>query len=388
MTYKKTDLIIGIDASNLRRGGGVTHLVELLEAAEPEKYGISKVVVFCSTQLFNVLPEKTWLHKVTPTDLDCGLIKRIYWQRFKLAFAARSFSCDIIFAPGGAYASGVKPFVTMSRNMLPFEWRELRRYGLSFLAFKLLTLRFVQSRTFKKADGIIFLTEYARKGVLKITGDLSAKIVTIPHGLNSRFLMKPKIQRPISTYNSEDMYRLLYVSIIDQYKHQWRVVEAVASLRMEGIPISLELVGPSYGPALSKLKAAIDKFDGDGRWVNYHGSIPFQDLHRHYARADLGLFASTCENMPNILLETMASGLPIACSIRGPMPEILGAAGVYFDPEKPSDIAKAVRSLIYSTKARRGLAHESYNRAAQFSWKICADKTFAFLAAMAENPQN
>ena len=58
------------------------------------------------------------------------------------------------------------------------------------------------------------------------------------------------------------------------------------------------------------------------------------DLHQKYLDADLGLFASSCENMPNILLETMGAGLPIACSNRQPMPEILKNGGEYFDPEK------------------------------------------------------
>jgi glycosyltransferase involved in cell wall biosynthesis len=50
--------------------------------------------------------------------------------------------------------------------------------------------------------------------------------------------------------------------------------------------------------------------------------------------------------MPNILLEAMAAGLPIACSNRGPMPEVLGTAGLYFNPENPAEIACAIRTVI------------------------------------------
>ena len=38
--------VIGIDASNLRRGGGITHLVELISATKPELYNIAKVVAW------------------------------------------------------------------------------------------------------------------------------------------------------------------------------------------------------------------------------------------------------------------------------------------------------------------------------------------------------
>lgn len=375
-------LVIGIDATNLRRGGGVTHLIELLSAAEPEKHGIARVVVFGGRQQLAKLPDRVWLEKINPPELDSGLFKRTLWQRFRLADSARASACDVLFAPGGSYSANFHPVVTMSRNMLPFEWAELRRYGWSGLALKLLLLRWVQSQTFHRVDGMIFLTEFARQGVLKVTGPLSADTTIIPHGLNSRFQIAPKAQQPISAYSHAKPYRVLYVSIIDQYKHQWHVVEAVADLRQEGIPVTLDLVGPAYPPALARLQETLSRLDPEGSWARYHGPIPFEALHQYYAHADAGLFASSCENMPNILLETMASGLPVACSNRGPMPEVLGDAGVYFDPEQPHDIARALRELLDSPQFRTELARASYERAQQFSWQRCADETFKFLASV------
>ena len=87
--------------------------------------------------------------------------------------------------------------------------------------------------------------------------------------------------------------------------------------------------------------------------------------------------------MPNILLETMASGLPVACSNRGPMPEVLGDAGVYFDPEQPQEIERALRKLIESPVLRSEMAKASYERSLQFTWERCATETFAFLAQTA-----
>ena len=376
--------MIGIDATNLRRGGGVTHLSELLTAVEPKKHGIVKVVVFGGKQTLAKLPVQAWLEKINPPALDGGLLSRTFWQRFKLAEFTRTAGCDLLFVPGGSYSANFHPVVTMSRNMLPFEWAELRRYGWSRLALKLLFLRWVQSRTFHRSDGLIFLTEYARQGVLKVTGDLSATTTIIPHGLNSRFQIIPKTQQPISVYTHKKPYRILYVSIIDQYKHQWHVVEAVEALRREGIPVSLDLVGPAYPPALARLRTALAQFDPVGNWASYHGPIPFEELHQRYAEADAGLFASSCENMPNILLETMASGLPIACSNRGPMPEVLGDAGVYFDPENPRDIARALRQLLDSSEIRTELTNASFERVQKFSWQRCADETFKFLASVVE----
>ena len=376
-------LTIGIDAANLRGGGGITHLVEFLRVAQSTLHGIERVVVWGGTPTLKVLDNRPWLDKRTPPALDKGLLQRTLWQRYSLSQAARDAGCDVLFVPGGSYAGNFHPVVTMSRNLLPFEVRELLRYGWSLLTLKLLLLRLVQSRSFRKTDGVIFLTEYARDVVLRVTGKLRGQTCIVPHGINPRFNKAPKLQRAIAEYDNAHPYRVLYVSIIDQYKHQWHVVEAVAALRKQGFPIVLDLVGPAYPAALKRLNQTIDRVDAERRWVqHYHGAIPFNELHLRYAEADLGLFASSCENMPNILLETMASGLPIACSNRGPMPEVLGQAGVFFNPEQPEDIVRALHELINSPKTRKRLARASYERVQQYSWLRCADETFRFLVGV------
>jgi glycosyltransferase involved in cell wall biosynthesis len=372
-------LTIGVDATNLLRGGGVTHLVELLRSAQPNDFGINRVVIWGGQATLNALDDRPWLDKRNPRALDKGLLQRMLWQRYRLSQEARNAGCDVLFVPGGSYAGNFHPVVTMSRNMLPFEWRELKRYGWSLLTLKLLLLRLIQSRSYRNADGLIFLTNYARQAVLGITGGLRAKTMIIPHGLNTRFKHAPKPQHAITDYDEANPYHVLYVSIIDEYKHQWHVVEAIASLRQEGFPVVLDLVGPAYPSALKRLSETIARQGENQSWVFYHGVIPFNDLHLCYSKADLGLFASSCENMPNILLETMASGLPIACSNRGPMPEILGVGGIYFDPEKPADIMRALHELISSQQLRAQLAQMSYQRAQHYSWERCAKETFQFL---------
>lgn len=380
-------LVVGIDATNLRGGGGVTHLIELLTATVPEKHGIGRVVVWGGEQTLAKLPDRSWLEKINPAALNRGLLRRTWWQRFSLSRAAQVAQCDVLFVPGGSYAGHFRPFVTMSRNLLPFEWQELRRFSGSPTFFKLLLLRYAQSRSYQGADGVIFLTEYARQAVQNVTRKVVGKTATIPHGLNHRFQINPRDQRPIGEYTESNPYRLLYVSIINHYKHQWHVVEAVHALRAEGLPIVLELVGPSYRPALTRLQAVITRLDPEGHWVHCHGAVPYEALHQIYAQADLGIFASSCENMPNILLETMAAGLPVACSNRGPMPEVLGNAGLFFDPENPDDIAQALRKFIFSPELRSEKAKASFERAKQFSWERCTGQTFSFLAAVAQGHQ-
>jgi glycosyltransferase involved in cell wall biosynthesis len=373
-------MIIGIDASNIRDGGGVTHLVELLGEIRPSDYNFTSVYLWSNKKTLDKVEDKDWLVKCNPPVLEKGLIHRMYWQRFKLSDLARSKNCVLLFAPGGAYAGNFHPVVTMSRNLLPFEWKELFRYGFSSKMLKMIFLRITQSHSFQIADGLIFLTEYAKHAVTKVVSISDKKSTIIPHGINGRFFESPREQLPIKQYSKAKPFRLLYVSVIEMYKHQWNVAEAVMLLRNTGIPIVLDLVGPSYPPALKKLKIKLLMIDPKNEVINYHGPISHFDLHKKYAESNLCVFASSCENMPNILLEGMASGLPIACSELGPMPEVLGNAGVYFNPLDSNDIARAINTLIDSPKLRTELSQLSFERVKQFSWDRCAQETFRFFS--------
>ena len=107
---------------------------------------------------------------------------------------------------------------------------------------------------------------------------------------------------------------------------------------------------------------------------------PQQELPNHLAQADLFIFASGCENMPNTLVEAMAVGLPIACSNRGPMPEVLADGGVYFDPEDADSIAEAIEQIVQSPALRLAIAQRAKVLSQQYNWKRCADETWAFVA--------
>lgn len=376
-------MILGIDASNLRGGGGVTHLSELLRAGHAPEQGFDQVIVWGGTSTLELIEDRSWLRKVDEPLLSRPLPFRTLWQRFGLGRLAHLAGCDVLLVPGGSYNASFRPYVTMSRNMLPFEWQELLRYGWDWRTIKMILLRRVQSRTFRNAEGLIFLTDYAHIQVMKVIKHTSAKLAIIPHGINDRFFKVPHKQLPISQFSLESPFRILYVSTIDMYKHQWHVADAVAQLRADGLPVTLDLIGPAYPPALRRLQSVLGQLDPSGDFIQYRGKVSYSSLHNFYAEADMFVFASSCENMPNTLLEGMAAGLPIACSKCGPMPEILGDGGVYFDPEQPQHIAAILRQMVNDPLLRYRLAVRANERAKEFTWTDCANQTFRFLAQVA-----
>jgi glycosyltransferase involved in cell wall biosynthesis len=369
---------VGIDASSIRAGGGVTHLIELLRSGSIEETGVERVTVWGHRALLDRIEPRPWLHLFPQTELERGLASRVLWQAARLSALAEQHA-DVLLVPGSLYGGRFHPVVTMSRNLLPFEPEERRRYGLSYVGARLALLERLQGRTFRRSDGVIFLTQYHLETVLGRLGKLSAATAVINHGINAQFLQPPRPQHPVSAYSEERPYRLVYTSIVDLYKHQWNVVEAVGLLRQQGYPVALELIGNGYGPALEKLRAVIAKVDPNGRFVTYAGALANAELPRRYSRADAFVFASSCETFGQALTEAMASGLPIACSRNSALPEVLGDGGAYFDPLDPKDVARCIAELIDSAERRTTLAASAYARASALAWRKCARATFAFV---------
>jgi glycosyltransferase involved in cell wall biosynthesis len=204
----------------------------------------------------------------------------------------------------------------------------------------------------------------------------------VPHGIEQRFVMKPRQQRSPQVLANEPL-RLLYVSIQMPYKHHIELMQAIALLRQQGRKVVLQMVGGQAGAYAEAVKRERLALDTDQSFLQDLGHVEFERLHELYQQADVFVFASSCENLPNILIEAMAAGLPIASSQRGPMPEVLGDAGVYFDPEKPASIAQAIEQLADDTILRADLAQRAWQRAQVYSWARCARETFDFVALVA-----
>ena len=82
------------------------------------------------------------------------------------------------------------------------------------------------------------------------------------------------------------------------------------------------MVGPDHSPYTALVRREIRDLGLDGDVV-VTGSVPYEDLPGLYAHAKLNVFASDCENCPNVMLEAMGSGRPLLVSAKPPMPELL-----------------------------------------------------------------
>jgi glycosyltransferase involved in cell wall biosynthesis len=111
-------------------------------------------------------------------------------------------------------------------------------------------------------------------------------------------------------------------------------------------------------------------------------------LQEKYAQADLAIFASSCETFGIILLEEMAMGIPIICSNRSAMPEVVQDAALYCDPENHLSIATAIKEALLSDELRQAMRNCGYTIVQQYTWQQCANETFSFLKRCALTSQD
>lgn len=358
----------------------MAHLIGVLNAVDPKEFGITAVHVWSYSKLLAALPNVPWLIKHHPPELERSLFHQVWWERWALPHSLKAAGCSLLLNVDAGSVCRFRPAVTMSRDMLCYEPGEIARYGFSKARFRLLALRWMQNASLRFADGAVFLTRYASNVIQQSCGRLK-RVVYIPHGVGAEF--QTIEQKSTWPDECERPIRCLYISNAELYKHQWNVVKAVKLLRNKGSSIQLELIGGGTGVAQARLENAIANADPGREFVMQREFLPRHTLPGFLARADLFVFASSCEAFGITLLEAMSVGLPIACSNRSSLPETLKDGGIYFDPENPSDIARAIEELINDAGTRKRVAAHAKELSCQYSWHRCARELFSFIVQTA-----
>ena len=362
---------IVVNALSSRLGGGQTYLRNLFQHL-PQRDGL-EVVVFASPDLD--LPAHRCVrlaHARWPTS---NPLMRTLWERLALPRLLHRERTDVLFCPGGVVATHVPDgckVVTMFRNMIPFDAELMARMPWGLQRLRNLILARVMLRSMTGADLTIFVSDHARS-VIEARAPVP-RAVTIPHGIGEAFRTHGRrLERPVDAPAGE---YLLYVSRFDIYKHHAEVVQAYASL-----PAKLRdrhpllLLGEVNLPEAARVARLVDEL-GMQRHVYMPGAIPYRDLPAYYQHAKAIVFASSCENCPNILLEALASGRPVLSSDVMPMPEFGGNGLLYFSPFSPASIAAALRGVLEDPQLAQRVADAALTRSKRFDLSHTAAETW------------
>ncbi len=365
---------IVINALSARRGGGQTYLLNLLHHLDC----CNNMNIFILTPDSLQLPSHPQINRIRtnwPTD---NPLLRTLWERFALPKLLRKLEADILFCPGGLVNTTVPEScktVTMFRNMIPFDPVQRAKYPFGLMRMRNWLLERSMLKSMINADLVIFISDFARGVIEERDGVRLNSAITIPHGLSKHFKIpaESRLMRP--SWLPKEEY-LLYVSIFDVYKNQMEVVRGFSLLKKQRhTPEKLVLVGHNSSKYGQRVKREIFRL-GLQDDVILAGNISYAELPNLYYYAKLIIFASECENCPNILLEALGAGRPLIVSDRQPMPEFGGDAAVYFDPASPDDLAYKIASIIDDSSHMETLATKARERSFYYDWRKTANLTW------------
>ena len=102
---------------------------------------------------------------------------------------------------------------------------------------------------------------------------------------------------------------------------------------------------------------------------NFIGEIDHKKVVNLLYESDIFIFASSSETFGISLLEAMALGLPIVCSNKSSLPEILDDGGLYFDPNNHIELYNQINKLIKNKKLRKKKSKKAMKLSLKFSWE-------------------
>lgn len=359
-------LRIAIDASNLGSGGAIRHIVELIGAADPGRDGFSQIHLLAPEALLAVVPERHWLIKHRLPMNPRRIVRREIWRMVNIRRWLRFVNADVVLCPGGMPIFGFRPWVSVCQNVLPFSVPDVGARNRKHMVY-LWLLRLVQRYSFERADGVIFLSNFAKTLILRDARRLRRSCI-IPFGVGQEFRSVARSPR-VPSANTV----FTYVSPCDFYKNHKALLRSWLSAAPRMPDAELWLIG---GGDWESLRSS-PEFAGLPISVRFLGAIPPSEVAGALSKTDVFVFLSACENLPNALLEAAVAGLPILASDRGPHREILRESATFVDPDDVTGIEHSLVEIFESLGDSDRLVDRPFLD--RLSWENCASETFKFL---------
>ena len=182
-------------------------------------------------------------------------------------------------------------------------------------------------------------------------------VTVIPYGVDSaRFI--PDLSRRSSTGTGP--LRLLFVGRINQRKGIKYLLEALRLLNTREVHLTV----------CGRVVDSLDLFKPFAEQVDIRPDVSAQELVAAYQAADLFVFPSVAEGFGQVLLESLASGLPILSTTRTAAPDLIehGSQGFIVGPHRPDLLAAHIDWALTHRTDLAHMAHEARLRAEHFTW--------------------
>jgi glycosyltransferase involved in cell wall biosynthesis len=330
-------------------------------------------------------------------ELECSPARRFWYEQSVLSSLIRRYRADVLLSTGNfALRRAPVPQVLLSRNSIYLSAdydRDLlsRREYRMWLDTRLRAV--LAKRSIRWANVTVAPSEAFAEELRRWTG---APVLAIRHGFDPAGFTHDS--SPLSSEveeklrSAEGSAKLLFVSHYNYYRNFETLIRALPLLRdrMAGRPIKLLLTcslvaGKNPGSYRPEAAAELVKKLGVSGMVLELGEIPYRQLHKLYANADVYVTPAYTETFAHPLVEAMASGLPVVASDLPVHREIAGDAALYFQTFSANELAETVAQVAQSAETSKRMTAVGRARAQRFSWKTHVERIVDLSRALLES---
>lgn len=229
------------------------------------------------------------------------------------------------------------------------------------------------------ADHIITISQQSKQDIMKEYDVSEDRITVTPLAIDTNhFYPRPKITTTTSPY-------ILFVGTRDARKNIPTLIRAFAQIA-DVIPHRLVIAGREANKRDTS-KETVQELQLEHR-VDFKDYVPYEELPSLYSNADLFVWPSIYEGWGFPPQEAMACGTPVIVSNGGPLPEVVGDAGIIVpfttqdlheranDSEFTTSLSKKMLEILEKPALQTQLREQGLLRSGMFTWKNVAQKTW------------
>ena len=351
-------------------GQYLTHVISRLPDEAPEE----RFVVFTTHDAVGDLGLRDPRLEIVsfPSWVEKPVVN-ILWHLLLLPVLLRWHGCDAVYLPAGnrrlGWWYGV-PSVGTVHDLAQLQ------VANKYDRWRMFYVRRLLPAFMRRLTRVISVSEATRRDLVGRAGVAADSIRLVPNGFDqSRFRSVDRARAAAGVadrWNVAGPY-LLYVARIEHPgKNHVGLLEAYARLRATGIEHKLVLAGSPWSGA--EVVEDTARRLGVAEHVVFTGFVPNDALGDLYAAADVFVFPSLFEGFGIPLLEAMMAGVPVCASDRASIPEVVGDAGLLFDPDDPRAMEACIHRLVSDNTLRQRMIRAGRQRAREFTWEAAAGR--------------